>query len=606
MLYLVKFFIIPILVLTGIILYLVTHYIFNYPGIADVIAILPIVLGSYKLVVDIFRSLRKGRFVLDYIAVLAIFVSLMSGEYLVASIIALMLASGETLEAYGIHQAKKSLTKLIDRIPNEVTLADDNKKIKISQVKIGQKILVKKGEVISLDGKLISDAALIDESSLTGEPYTVEMVLGDLVRSGTVNVGAPIIIEVTKEEKDSTYTKIINLVKNAQDEKSPLVRLADRYSVIFTLITLIIAAFAYFYSQGDFTRILAVLVIATPCPLILATPIALIGGVNAASKRNIIIKKLASLEILSKATALIFDKTGTITLGIPTITKLEMLSKNFNQKEILQIADAIERNSLHPMAKAIVKYAGSKNVTRVHASNIEEIIGSGISGVIEGKKYTLSKIKESDGPPRLGKLGEVEAGMEIGLFIGKDLIAKFMFDDQIKPESKKEVNKLKEMGLQLFIFTGDKLEAAKRVVDKLGQDIIIKAQCTPEDKQKGIADLKNQKIVTAMVGDGINDAPALALADVGIVFASEEQTAASEAADVVILGSDFEHVYNSINIAKKTIKIALQSILFGIGLSITGMVFASLGFITPIVGAGLQEVIDVAVIINALRSSRTT
>lgn len=591
MLYLVKFFIIPILVLTGIVLYLVTHFLFKNPGAANVIAILPIVLGSYKLVVDIFRSLRKKRFVLDYIAVLAIFVSLMSGEYLVASIIALMLASGETLEAYGIHQAKKSLTKLIDRIPNEVTTLSDEK-IKISQVKIGQKIFVKKGEVISLDGKLISDDALIDESSLTGEPYTVEMVLGDLVRSGTVNVGAPIIIEVTKEEKDSTYTKIVNLVKNAQEEKSPLVRLADRYSLIFTLITLIIATFAYFYSQGDFTRILAVLVIATPCPLILATPIALIGGVNAASKRNIIIKKLANLEILSKATVLIFDKTGTITLGIPAITKLEILSKNFDQREILQIAEAIERNSLHPLAKAIVKYAGSKKVSRLHASNIDEKIGSGITGEINGKKYTLSKIKESD-------------GMEIGLFIGKDLIAKFKFDDQIKPESKKEVSKLKEMGIQLYIFTGDKLEAAKRVVSKLGQDIIIKAQCTPEDKQKGIADLKNQKIVTAMVGDGINDAPALALADVGMVFSNEEQTAASEAADVVILGSSFESVYNSISIAKNTIKIATQSIFYGIGLSIAGMVFASFGFITPIVGAGLQEVIDVAVIINALRSSKS-
>lgn len=592
MLYLVKFFIIPILVLTGIILYLVTHFLFKNPSAANAIAILPIILGSYKLVVDIFRSLRKGRFVLDYIAVLAIFVSLLSGEYLVASIIALMLASGETLEAYGIHQAKKSLTKLIDRIPNEVTILN-GAKTKISQVIIGQKILVKKGEVISLDGKLASDAALIDESSLTGEPYTVEMVLGDLLRSGTVNVGAPIIIEVTKEEKDSTYTKIVNLVKSAQEEKSPLVRLADRYSLIFTLITLIIAAFAYFYSQGDFTRVLAVLVIATPCPLILATPIALIGGVNAASKKNIIIKKLASLEILSKATALIFDKTGTITLGIPTLTNLEIISKSLDQKEILQIAEAIERNSLHPLAKAIVKYASSKKITRVHASNIEEIIGSGIMGEINGKKYTLSKIEKG-------------FGMEIGLFQEKTLIAKFNFDDKIKPESKKEVGKLKSMGIQLFIFTGDKLEAAKRVVDKLGQDIIIKAQCTPEDKQKGIADLKNQKIVTVMVGDGINDAPALASADVGMVFSNEEQTAASEAADVVILGSSFESVYNSINIAKNTIKIALQSILFGIGLSIAGMVIASFGFIEPIIGAGLQEVIDVAVIINALRSSRSS
>lgn len=570
---------------------------FKNPESTIVFAGFSIILGSYKLIIDALQSMKKGRFALDYIAILAILVSVLTGQYLVAAVIALMLSSGQTLEEYGVSQAKRNLSKLVDRIPNEVTLSNNQgavlEKIKISQVEIGQKILVRKGEVISLDGKLTSKSAFIDESSLTGEPYTVEMVEGDLIRSGTVNVGGPIVVEVTKVGKDSTYAKIINLVKSAQEEKSPMVRLAERYSAIFTLITLAIAAFAYFYSNGNFMSVLAVLVIATPCPLILATPVALIGGVNAAAKRNIIVKKLANIEILAKVSALIFDKTGTITIGVPALVKMEVISKEHEKLGLLQIAESIERNSLHPLAKAVVKYASTQKITRMHASNIEEKVGSGISGKVLGKTYSLTKLENPE-------------GMEIGLFEGKALLAVFKFEDQIKPDSKAVVRDLGKIGIRMFVFTGDKLEAAKRVVSKLGSTIVIKAECTPEDKQKGVEELKKQGFTTAMVGDGINDAPALALADVGMVFSNEEQTAASEAADVVILGNDFASVYHSIGIAKNTIKIALQSILFGIGLSIAGMVFASLGYIPPLWGAGLQEVIDVAVIINALRSSKST
>lgn len=587
---------VPLLVLAGIILYLVFSLAVHNATAATAVALLSTALGSYKLILDVISSLKKGRFALDYIAILAILVSLFTGQYLVAAIIALMLSSGQTLEEYGVSQAKKNLSKLVDRIPNEVTLVNNDKSIsktKISLVKTGQKILVKKGEVVSLDGDLESEGAFIDESSLTGEPYTVEMVMGDLIRSGTVNVGHPIVIKVTKEEQDSTYAKIINLVKNTQEEKSPMVRLADRYSTIFTLVTLTIAAFAYFYSGGNFISVLSVLVIATPCPLILATPIALIGGINAASKRNIVVKKLASVEVLSKVKALIFDKTGTITLGVPAVTKFEVINKKYAPKKVLQIAEAIERNSLHPLAKAVVKFISKQKITKIHATGIEEKIGSGISGKFEGERFGLTKVESGE-------------GMQVGLFQGKTLIAAFKFEDRVRPDSKAVVGKLKMMGIKLFVFTGDKLEATKRIVSKLGKNIEIKAECTPEEKQKGVEQLKKQKIVTAMVGDGVNDAPALALADVGMVFSNEEQTAASEVADVVILGSDFASVYSSISIAKKTITIALQSILFGIGLSIVGMVFASFGYIPPIWGAGLQEAIDVVVIINALRSSHSS
>jgi heavy metal translocating P-type ATPase len=583
----------PAIVILGIIVYLI-FLLLKLNLIANIIAILATLFGSYRLFYETVTSVLKKNFALDYIAILAIVVALATQEYLVAAILALMIASGRTLEDYGVSQAKKSLTKLAERIPNEVYLWKDGKiaeKIEIGGVKEGQQIFIRKGEVIGLDGILTSKDGLTDESSLTGEPYTIEKIEGDPIRSGTINIGQPIVVRTTKESQDSTYNKIVEMVKNAQNEKSPFIRLADSYSGIFTIITLLLTAFAYVYSGFDLIRALAVLAIATPCPLIIATPIALLGGVNASSKKRIIVKKLASLEVLARAQAIIFDKTGTITLGKPKVSDFKNLTKNYSDKEILAIAESIERNSLHPLAKAVVSFARENKAEVLHAEKIEEKVGSGISGTVKNKTYTLSKLPSRE-------------GMMIGVFESKKHLASFVFEDEIKTESKNIIRDLKRRGFELFIFTGDKRVAAEKVVQDLGEDIIIKAEAKPEDKQQGIAELKKQGKVTAMVGDGINDAPALALADVGMVFSNEEQTAASEAADMVFLGGNFSLVIDGLNIAKRTITIAKQSIFVGIGMSILGMVFASFGFIPPIGGAFLQEAIDVAVIINALRASR--
>ncbi|MCL5019814.1 MAG: cadmium-translocating P-type ATPase [Patescibacteria group bacterium] len=584
---------IPAIILFGIVLYIALELL-KADTFAIFIALFVTLLGSYRLFYETAQAIIKKQFALDYIAILAILVSLVTHEYIVAAILALMISSGRTLEDYGVAQAKKSLTKLADRIPNEVVLWQSKKagaKITIGKVKTGDFILVRKGEVIGLDGILESEAGLTDESSLTGEPYTIEKIQGDAIRSGTINIGDPIVVKITKVQADSTYNKIIDMVKKAQDEKSPLVRMADKYSGIFTIVTLAITSFAYVSSGFDLTRALAVLVIATPCPLIIATPIALLGGVNSASKKHIIVKKLASLEILSRAQALIFDKTGTITLGRPRVVKFKNSSKNYTDKELLAIAESIERNSLHPLAKAIVNFAKEKSASVLHAEKIEEKVGVGISGTVNNKKYALSKLKSAD-------------GMAIEILENNKSIGIFRFEDEIKQDSKSIVANLKKAGFQIYIFTGDKKEAADKVAISLGGNVIVKAECTPEDKQKGIAELKKQGKITAMVGDGINDAPALALADVGMVFSNEEQTAASEAADIVFLGGNFSLVVDSLNIAKKTIYIAKQSIFWGIGISILGMSFASLGLIPPIGGAFIQEAIDVAVIINALRASR--
>ncbi len=553
-----------------------------------------IFIGSIDLLRDTWNALMRKQFALDYIALVAITTGVLSGELVVASVIVLMLAGGQTLEKYAIARAKKSLTALSDRIPKHVLLWVKDTfgdRVEIASVNVGQRIFVRKGEVIPLDGVLESESGLADESSLTGEPYEIEKRSGDTIRSGTINTGSPMVILVTKSDKESTYRKIIDMVTSAQEEKSPLIRIADKYSSIFTLITFVIAFFAYILSQ-DIQMVLAVLVIATPCPLILATPIALMGGMNALASRKIIGKTLASIEALSRVTDTIFDKTGTLTLGKPTVVSVIIKSKQFSKSAILGIAESIERNSLHPLAKAIVNEARAHKAKTYIATHVTEKIGYGITGIVDGIPFTLSKVKGT-------------AGFAIELRRKTIRIATFYFEDKIKEDASSVLRKLKELGIHMHIYTGDKKEATRLALTHLtGVDLTVQTDCSPEDKLRGIKELRAKGRVTAMVGDGINDAPALAASDVGMVFSNEEHTAASEAADLIFLGGDFSQVLESIRISKKTLVIARQSIAIGIGLSTMGMIGASLGYIPPLYGALLQEIIDVGVIFNSLRASK--
>lgn len=552
-----------------------------------------IALGSYPLALDTLHSLQNRQYALDYIAILAIVVALAGDEHLVAAVIALMLASGATLERYSVARARQSLTMLAERLPNEVVSWRDGRAgptIKVGDVVVGQYVLIRKGEVIALDGILRSARAITDESSLTGEPYEIEKLQGDNLRSGTVNIGDSIVLEVTRPGADSTYHKIVRMVQEAQDEKAPLVRLADRYSTVFTLAALTIGGVAFAVTR-DLGTVLAVLVIATPCPLILATPIALLGGVNAAARKRIIVKRLASLEALSRVDTIVLDKTGTITIGRPELAAIEISEPALDERRVLAIAMAIERSSLHPIAKALVSAGKTQAVESLEADEVTETIGAGISGRVSGQRYVLSKVA-------------AEQGMSIGLQseTGRTL-AVFRFEEQIKPDSAQVVRELKGQGMELLIFTGDRQASAERVVRRLGEAITVRAECTPEDKQVGLAQLRRAGRVIAMVGDGINDAPALAQADVGMVFSNEEQTASSEAADVIFLDGDLVLVQDALQIARRTIRIALQSICWGIGLSTVGMLVAAFGYIPPLIGAVIQEAIDIAVILNALRSA---
>jgi len=339
-------------------------------------------------------------------------------------------------------------------------------------------------------------------------------------------------------------------------------------------------------------RVLSVLAIATPCPLIIAAPVALLAGVNNCAKNGIIVKKLENLETVSQTTTLIFDKTGTITIGKARLVDFELRDKRYLPEQVIGIAAAIERNSLHPLAKSILDYAKKKKIPIIAAQDIHEEVGKGIVGVVNGKKYRISRFPEKNG-----------TFLSVGIFDNKKILGVFRFQDEIKPETAAVIDFLKKLNIKIFVFTGDRKEIAEAILKDLG-NIYIRAEMKPQDKKKGIEELKKHGEIVAMVGDNINDAPALATADVGMVFVASEQTAASEAADIVLLGADFSLVKKTIVLAKQTVKIALQSIVFGIGASILGMVFASFGFIPPIFGAGLQEAIDVLVIANALRAAR--
>lgn len=589
----IKEFRVPAAVCVCIIVYLVLQW-FGLDWLALAVAGVGIILGSYSLVKESLVALNRKQYGLDYIAILAIVVSLATGEYLAGLVIALMSATGRTLEEYGTRRARRSLTQLIDRIPREITVCQDGSPcgtVPVEQVAVGQQVLVRKGEVIALDGIVLSDFAQTDESSLTGEPYLLDKTTGDALRSGTINIGGSLMMQVTHRAGDSTYDKIIALVQAAAAEKPPLVRLADRYSTVFTIITLLMAAAAYGLS-GDPLRVLAVLVVATPCPLLLATPIALMGGVNALAKHKIIVKKLASLEVLSRLNAVLFDKTGTITLGQPTVTRVDLKTTNYPLATILSIAAAIERHSLHPLAKAIVAYAKAQAVAPMIATEVHEKLGQGIFGMVDQQHYSLQKYQQS------GELAIVVLTDNVELAV-------IHFSDEIKADSRQVLQHLKQQGLTLMMLTGDKQYQADKIANQLDNLMIVQAECTPEQKQQRIAEFKANHQVVAMIGDGINDAPALAAADVGIVFSNEQQTAASEAADVVILTSEFEQTLKTITVAQRTIRIAKQSILWGIGLSIVAMIAAAFGYIPPIVGAVLQEGIDLLVILNALRASRS-
>lgn len=550
-----------------------------------------IVLGLSQLALESWERLKKRKWNLDYLAFLTLAVAFVFGELLAGAVIALMVSVSAALERYGTSRAEKSLRELFEKIPKRVLLkhGKDTTEVPLQTVQPGDVLLIRPNEMLAFDGYLLSDKALLNESNLTGEMEPTVHSHLMFLKSGMVNAGPVLELRVKGDFEHSSYRKILSLVEEGKTHPSPIVRLAERYNILFTFFALLLAFGAYGVS-GDWGRFLAVLVIATPCPLLIAAPISFIGGLNKAARKNIIIKSPYVLELLAKTKIFFFDKTGTLTLGEPHLKKIELLDKHLDEDAALSIAAALEWHSFHPLAKSFVKAHAARGEEMFSAEDVEEIIGEGIFGTIGGERYGVVKTK-----------GIVDKGIVVDLLWRENPIARFFFDDELKADVGKVFDYLRERGLTLGILTGDRKANADRIFGRFR--LPVYAECSPEKKTVLIQRYQHEGRLVGMIGDGMNDAPALALADVGIVFSGTENSASIEAADVAILSRDAWLIRDAVHIGRRSYHVALQSILLGIGLSSLGMVLAFFGFIPVLYGAILQEIIDVIVIINALRST---
>lgn len=556
--------------------------------------LIAITIGVIEIGIEAIQKIRMGNWSLDYVAFLAMVLAVLTHEYLAGTVIALMYTGGEALEAYASRRAEASLASLLARIPKTALMKDargDLKEVPLADVPTEATIVVRGGELVPLDGFLASAKAVLNLANLTGEPLPETITEGAAIKSGSINVGGAFELSVSGTLANSTYAKIIDLVKNAEQDQAPFVRLTSEANLPFTLITFCIAGGAYLLT-GDLGRVLAVLVIATPCPLIIAAPVAFIGGLSRAAGRNIIVKTPTALETIARVTTIFLDKTGTLTLGTPELVRITLLDPRMTETQVLSLAAALEFHSIHPLARAVISAAKKHNFTPAPAHEVREILGSGIDGRIDGHAVSMTQAPEEH---------HQEGGISLLLTEDEKPLAVFHFTDVLKDNAKELIVGLAKNGFRVAVLTGDRKKNADNIFSGLAIDIC--ADCTPEDKYRIVDEAKARGETVAMVGDGLNDAPALAKADVGIVFSGTENSASIEAADVAILGHDVALIHELFALSKRSVRIARESVYVGIGLSTLGMLVAAFGFIPPVTGAILQEGIDVAVIINALRAA---
>lgn len=554
------------------------------------------------LTIDMIKDLREGNLGVDVLAATAIITAVLLGEYWAAMVVVLMLTGGEALEDYAESRAKTELTSLIKRKPTKATVLRGKKRTEISASKIAvkDKVIVLPGEVIPIDGVVLSGESSVDESSLTGESLPVLIRPTDKVMSGAVNMEGELTIEAAQTAENSQYERIIRLVQAANASKAPFVRMADRFAVPFTLVSFLIAGSAWFVS-GDPVRFLQVLVVATPCPLILGAPIALISGMSRLAKHGIIVRTGSAMERLAEVQTMAFDKTGTLTQGIPQVSVVKAL-KGFTKNEILTYAAALEQSSSHILAKAVVAHAEAKHLSVRTAKHVRETAGHGVIGRMNGKQIAIGRLDFLDSvgveiPPK-----QREAVSETTTFIAFDdkLAGSITFTDKLRPESGSMLSRLKKAGIKhTLMVTGDSSSVANKIAKKLGITD-VKSDCLPSDKILAIERVEHKPV--GFVGDGVNDAPVLTSADVGIALGARGSSAASESADIVIMQDNIEKVADSVEIAQRTFAIARQSILIGIFISLGLMAVYWTGRFSPLSGAILQEVVDIIVIINALRA----
>jgi heavy metal translocating P-type ATPase len=559
---------------------------------------------------EVIRGIARREPGVDLIAVLAMGGALALGEYLAGAVIAIMLATGRTLEDFADARAHRELSALLERAPRTAhrTEGEDLVSIPIEEVRPGDLLLVKQGEVVPVDGLLEAASCALDEAALTGESKPVERTRGEQIRSGAVNAGAAIALRAVATAAESTYAGIVRLVEAAEREKAPFVRLADRYALVFIPVTLAIAGLAWAIT-GEAVRALAVLVVATPCPLLLAAPIAIVAGISRAAKRGIIVKGGGALETLARGSVLLLDKTGTLTRGAPDLADAEIFGDP-EPDEVLRLAASLDQVSPHVLAGAIVGAARRRGLALSFPDDVHEESGSGILGTVDGRKVALGRASwVSQGqplPPRardLRRRTAMEGSSCVFVAIDGAVAGALVLDDPIRPDSPRVIRSLRRAGIRRVVMvTGDHPDVAESVGIALGVDRIL-SERDPTDKVDAVR-AEGESGVTIMVGDGVNDAPALAVADVGVAMGARGATASSEAADVVLVVDRLDRVAEALRIARRSRGIALQSVLVGMGISFVAMLFGAVGLLPPVGGALVQEAIDVAVILNALRALR--
>lgn len=541
-------------------------------------------------------SIREGEIGSDILAFIAIVATSLIGEWIAGAIVSLMLATGRALESWAAGRARKQLEALVQRAPRTIQLVDADGQVtehSVHDVKVGDVFLVRTGEVVPVDGTLLATASF-DESALTGEPLPVDRGIGDDVASGVVNAGDPVKLIATTTAESSTYSALVRLVENAKAHSAPGVRIANRYALWFVPLSIVLALGTWFVT-GDYEPAIAVIVAATPCPLILAIPIAIIAGISNAAKHGAIIKDGAALEQLARAKVLLVDKTGTLTHGGPEITGVQVAS-GVSEEELLAIAAGMEHASSHVLAKAVVRGAQQRGIQPLPAGDVQEILGEGLVGKVAGHQIRVGRLYEP--APDWVK---VTASLQICVDRDGAVIGVIDLDDPIRPESKGTIQTLKNWGIQkVLLVTGDRKPAAEAVGFEVGVDEVY-AECRPEDKLKLVQQEKAQATgAVLVVGDGINDSPALAAADVGVAMGARGATAASETASVVIVEDSIGRLADAIHSAKAARNRALQAAGIGMGLSLLAMFGGAFGILTITENAIAQEFIDAAAILWAL------
>ena len=629
----------------------------NYPVVAATLAvgvvglvllatpargIAPWLVGGYALLiaawqaVQMVRELLRGHAGLDILAVTAIIAAVLVGEPWAALVVVLMLTGGEALEDYAENRSKRELTALLNRAPQHATRVvgvaagagvggvgvgaegesgsdgesgaerraeridvQRTEQIDVQEVRVGDVLLVRPGELVPVDGLLLEESAMFDESSLTGESLPVEKAPGERVASGIVNGTAAVLIRATAVAADSEYQQIVRLVREAQGSRARTVRLADRYAVPFTILSLGIAATAWIVS-GDAVRFAEVLVVATPCPLLIAAPVAFLGGMSRAAKAGLIVKGGGTLEQLARVRSAAFDKTGTLTTGRPKPRRVQV-ADGFSEERVLQLAASAEVYSSHVLAGAVVAAARERGVPVLPVESAEEFATNGVEARTTEGLVRVGKPSWIEGFAAGLERPKLEAG-ELAIFVSLDdrFAGAIVMRDRLREEAPAALEEMRELGVERMIMvTGDVAATANAVAGQLGIEE-VHAECQPADKVSIVAKVEPRPLL--MAGDGLNDAPVLAAADVGFAMGARGSTAASESADVVNRFDSISGAADAVRIGRDTVRIALQSIWAGIIISVGLMIVAALGFLPALAGAWMQELVDLVAILWALRA----